>query len=59
MLFKQVKNCCQYLIGKSVIEEYATNNPNMFAMKFVVNHPWSGFAFSYSGCFKLEKAKVY
>ncbi len=38
------------LIGKSVIEEYVSdNNSNDFNMRFVVNHPRFGFAFSYSG----------
>ena len=49
----------QLLIGETIIEEYATKAPNEFAMKFTVNHPWFGFAFSYKGCFKLKKAKVY
>ncbi|MCW8932809.1 MAG: DUF4166 domain-containing protein [Gammaproteobacteria bacterium] len=40
------------LIGQSVIKEYVcNNNPNDFNMKFVVTHPWFGFAFSYSGYF--------
>lgn len=42
------------LIGKSVIEEYIINNDaNDLNMRFVVNHPWFGFAFSYSGFFNL------
>ncbi len=40
------------LIGKSVIEEYVNNkSSNDFNMRFVVKHPWLGFAFSYSGYF--------
>lgn len=44
------------LVGKSVIEEYVSNSQcqddaNDFNMRFVVNHPWFGFAFSYSGYF--------
>lgn len=43
------------LVGKSVIEEFTTNdNTNDFDMRFVVNHPWFGFAFSYTGYFNLE-----
>ena len=38
------------LIGKSVIEEFTiVNGPNDIDMRFVVNHPWFGFAFSYMG----------
>jgi len=40
------------LIGKSVIEEFVSNDDsNDFNMRFVVNHPWFGFAFSYNGYF--------
>jgi len=40
------------LIGRSVIEEFVSNdNSHDIDMKFVVNHPWFGFAFSYSGYF--------
>ncbi|MCU7835284.1 MAG: DUF4166 domain-containing protein [gamma proteobacterium symbiont of Taylorina sp.] len=43
-----------FLIGKSVIEEFVSNNDsNDFNMRFVVNHPWFGFAFSYSGYFTV------
>jgi hypothetical protein len=47
----------QRLIGKSVIEEFVSNNDsNDLNMRFVVNHPWFGFAFSYSGYFNLSNA---
>lgn len=43
------------LVGKSVIEEFTTNdNTNDFDMRFVVYHPWLGFAFSYKGYFNFE-----
>jgi len=38
------------LMGKSVIEEYRSGDkPGEFNMRFVVNHPWFGFSFSYMG----------
>ncbi len=44
------------LVGKSVIEEFTIDaSPNDFDMKFVVNHPLFGFAFSYMGCLNYEK----
>lgn len=46
------------LMGKSAIEEYAGNdNSNDFNMRFIVNHPWFGFAFSYSGYFNCVSPK--
>lgn len=43
------------LMGKSVIEEFKTNDiPGEFEMKFIVIHPWFGFAFSYMGNLSLE-----
>lgn len=40
------------LIGKSVIEEFTSNDTDHdLEMKFVVKHPWFGFAFSYMGFF--------
>ena len=44
------------LIGKSVIEEFVnSNNLHDFDMRFVVKHPWFGFAFSYEGYFNYIK----
>lgn len=44
------------LIGKSIIEEFTINdNSNDIDMRFVVNHPWFGFAFSYMGFFNIEQ----
>ncbi len=43
-----------WLIGKSVIEEFINNDSsNDFDMRFIVNHPWFGFGFSYMGYFNL------
>lgn len=39
------------LMGKSVIKEYIRTDSNDFTMNFVMNHPWFGFGFSYSGYF--------
>jgi len=44
------------LMGRSVIEEFTQNGNNHdIDMKFVVNHPWFGFMFSYMGCFNIER----
>lgn len=44
------------LIGKSVIEEFVnSDNSHDFNMRFVVKHPWFGFAFSYEGYFNYIK----
>lgn len=44
------------LMGKSEIEEFKRNDkPGEFDMRFTVNHPWFGFAFSYMGHLTLEK----
>jgi len=45
-----------FLIGKSEIEEFTNNdNSNDFEMRFIVNHPWFGFRFSYMGYFNLTR----
>ncbi len=44
------------LIGKSFIEEFTTKDtPHDLEMRFVVNHPWFGFGFSYMGYFNFKK----
>lgn len=44
------------LVGRSHIEEFSTkDSPNDIDMRFVMNHPWFGFGFSYMGFFNLNK----
>ena len=44
------------LIGTSFIEEFTTkDSPHDLEMRFVVNHPWFGFGFSYMGYFNFIK----
>ena len=46
------------LIGKSFIEEFTTeDSPHDLEMRFIVNHPWFGFGFSYMGFFNFTKGK--
>ncbi len=43
------------LVGKSVIEEFTSeSSSNDLEMRFVVNHPWFGFGFSYMGFFNFK-----
>lgn len=43
------------LVGKSVIEEFTTEQTDHdLEMRFVVNHPWFGFGFSYMGWFDYK-----
>ena len=44
------------LMGRAEIEEFkSADSLNDLEMRFVVNHPWFGFLFSYMGFFNLEK----
>ena len=44
------------LVGRSHIEEFSTkDSPNDIDMRFVMNHPWFGFGFSYMGFFNINK----
>ena len=51
-----------WFIGKSTIEEHGScqlytdnNEKNDINMKFIVTHPWFGFAFSYQGYLNIDK----
>ena len=45
-----------FLVGRSHIEEFSKiNSPNNIDMRFVMNHTWFGFAFSYMGFFNISK----